>query len=202
VDELLLPSESFIERLSWTEIHSTGLLERRLIEGEPVMDCLVRRARTSDLEKLVELRIRVQEHMEASSSRVWRITEEGKRNLRKTLEESLSKKDGLMLVAEKDNDLMGFIYGEVTHRPDYLPPGTGQISLLYVKEDFRRHGLGSTLVKELCRFFRNENIDEVTLRYVLGNIEGERFWSSLGFKPVLVTVSRPLRELEQTLNQL
>jgi len=47
--------------------------------------------------------------------------------------------------------------------------------------------IGSRLVQEICRFFKRKNVEDIYLRYVLGNKEGEKFWEKLGFKPILVT---------------
>ena len=49
----------------------------------------IRRAASSDVERIVELRLLLQEHAEKSNRLVWRITEEGKKLLKQTVENEL-----------------------------------------------------------------------------------------------------------------
>ena len=160
-------------------------------------DLTIRRANTSDLDGLLELRLSLQRHVEASNPWIWLITEEGKRRLKQKLEQMLEDGEGRMVVAVKEGDLVGFACGQVAHRADYQPKSVGFISMIYVQENSRMQGVGSFLVGELCRFFRSENVEDVTLQYALGNGEAERFWSGLGFEPIMLTVNIHLEELEE-----
>jgi ribosomal protein S18 acetylase RimI-like enzyme len=161
----------------------------------------IRSATVSDLDELLELRLSLQRHVEASSPWIWRITEEGRRRLQQELEKMLADSGGRMVVAVKDGELVGFAYGQVFNRETYVPLSVGHISMIYVQEGFRRRGVGSRLVEELCRFFRSENVEDVTLRYALGNREAERFWRGLGFEPIMQTVNIHLEELEERLRE-
>jgi hypothetical protein len=49
-------------------------------------DLTIRRAASSDVERIVELRLLLQEHAEKSNSLIWRITEEGKRRYLENLD--------------------------------------------------------------------------------------------------------------------
>jgi len=49
----------------------------------------IRRAASSDVERIVELRLLLQEHAEKSNPLIWRITEEGKKLLKQTVENEL-----------------------------------------------------------------------------------------------------------------
>ena len=162
-------------------------------------DLLIRRADRSDVEKLTKLMLLFQRHMEKSNPRVWRITEEGEAHLREEIEEMLAKEDGRMLVAVKDGAIVGFIYGKFSHRTTYTPNNIGRNSVLYVKERFRRRGIGRRLVGELCRFFASKNVEEVTLNYIIGNKEGEGFWKTLGFKPARIGANVQFKELMERL---
>lgn len=114
----------------------------------------------------------------------------------------LSDEDGLVLVVEDGGDLVGFAYGRVVSRRDYLPETVGFINLIYVREGHRRKGTGIRLVRELCSFFRARDVDEVNLNHIKGNTEGESFWTKLGFEVVRVTANTPLEALEKRLAEL
>jgi len=162
-------------------------------------DLMIRSARSSDLEEVLDLRLSLQHHVEASNPWLWWITDEGKRDLRKELEQMFADEECGIIVASEGGGLIGFASGRVSHREDYSPPNVGYILEIYVRDRFRGRGVGSRLVEGLCRFFRSENVEDVTLRYALGNREAEGFWSDLGFKPIIVTANTHLNGLEERL---
>lgn len=161
---------------------------------------MIRRANDSDAEQLAELRLLLQQHAEESNHSIWRITEEGKKLLKQKVENDLANCNSLFLVAETDGKIIGFVHGEVTHRTDYLPRSIGSISTAYVTRKFRRRGVGARLIEELCMFFNSKGVEDVTLRYVIGNKEAEAFWKKLGFKPVITSAKTRLRELKSILS--
>lgn len=104
-----------------------------------------------------------------------------------------------IVVAEMSGEVIGFAHGEVLHRTDYLPESVGTISTIYVTKSFRRRGVGKRLVEKLCQFFIKKKVEQVTLRYIIGNIEAEGFWSRLRFVPIITTASAHPEELKERL---
>jgi ribosomal protein S18 acetylase RimI-like enzyme len=162
----------------------------------------IRRAASSDVEKIVELRLLSQEHAEKSNPLIWRITEEGKRLLKQKVENDLADNNIHVLLAEGEGEIIGYVQGEVTRRSDHTPRTVGQISLLYVVKQFRRKGVGRRLMKELCKFFNSNKAEDLTVRYIIGNKEAEGFWRKLGFKPIITTSSTYPKELDFKLKDM
>jgi len=163
-------------------------------------DIVVRDAKPSDIEKLVELRLSLQRHIEASNPMIWRITAEGLGLIEQGLEEAMRADHDRMVVATtKNGEVIGFAHGQVSQRTDYRPNVVGTISKIYVQREFRRRGVGRRLVEGLCQFFRMKNVEEVTLRFVIGNREAEEFWRGLGFQPIINTANTHLKELGERL---
>jgi GNAT superfamily N-acetyltransferase len=162
---------------------------------------LIRRAIASDIERLVELRLLLQQHCEESNPLIWRITKEGKRLTKQKVEDTLTDSNSRLFVAEMNGQIIGFAHGQVVHRIDYSPETVGAINTVYVVEKFRRKGVGARLVEEMCEFFKSEGVDHVTLRYILGNKEAERFWMKLGFEQMITTARADLKELESRVSQ-
>jgi ribosomal protein S18 acetylase RimI-like enzyme len=156
----------------------------------------IRRAASSDVERIVELRLLSQEHAEKSNALIWRMTEEGKQLIRQKVETDLADSNVLVLLAEADGEIIGYVQGEVTSRSDHMPRIVGQVSLMYVVKQFRRKGVGRHLVKELCKFFDSNKVEDLTVRYIIGNKEAEGFWRKLGFEPIIITSSTYPRELD------
>ena len=162
---------------------------------------MIRTAMVSDLDGLVDLWLSMQRHMEESNRWIWRITEEGRGIVREKARKVLLDENSCVVVADRVGETVGFIYGQILRRTAYLPQSVGVISNIYVDESFRRLGVGGRLVEKLCQFFSAQDIEQVTLRYVIGNVEGERFWRKLGFEPIITTASARLSRLEKQLRQ-
>jgi GNAT superfamily N-acetyltransferase len=161
----------------------------------------IREAKPTDRDELLRMRHALQRHDEDSNSRIWHITEEGKKRLDATVDEMLSDEDGLAVVAEEEGKPIGFAWGHVAHRTDYTPKTVGFIRLIYLKEGHRRGGTGTRMVREICRYFSEKGVEEANLNYILGNGEAEGFWSGLGFEPVRASANTPLKALEERLKQ-
>ena len=156
----------------------------------------IRKATPSDIDKLVQLRLLLQQHCEESNPMIWRMTEEGKTILKQRVQNELSTNNSHVLIAEMNGEIIGSAHGEITHRTDYTPKTVGSISTVYVVREFRKRGVGALLVKQLCELFDAEGVEDVTLRYIIGNKEAEAFWRKLGFKPIITTAKTSLKELE------
>jgi len=76
----------------------------------------------------------------------------------------------------------------------------GYLDMLYIKKNNRRKGGASKLIHRVCNYFTNEHVLEVNLRYVVDNVEAETLWSSLGFKPVIITVNVNLEVLKNKIS--
>lgn len=57
------------------------------------------------------------------------------------------------------------------------------------------------MIRHVCEFFDSEGVEDVTLRYIIGNKEAERFWEKLGFKPVITTAKIDLKDLEREMSK-
>jgi predicted GNAT family acetyltransferase len=156
----------------------------------------IRKATPSDIDKLVQLRLLLQQHCEESNPMIWHMTEEGKTILKQRVQNELSTNNSHVLIAEMNGEIIGSAHGEITHRTDYTPKTVGSISTVYVVREFRKRGVGALLVKQLCELFDAEGVEDVTLRYIIGNKEAEAFWRKLGFKPIITTAKTSLKELE------
>jgi GNAT superfamily N-acetyltransferase len=145
----------------------------------------IRKATTHDQDQLVDLVLHLQLHVEQSNPHLWRLTTTGRQNLVHDVTDMLSDPHGLVLIVEHQSHIVGFAYGQIFQRADYAPPKVGQISRIFVQQDQRRRGIGTQLIRELYAYFKAEQVRHISLRYVVGNIGAEAFWSQLGFNPII-----------------
>lgn len=77
----------------------------------------------------------------------------------------------------------------------YVYPGAGHISLLYLKPDFRRIGLGFGLVSYAAEKYKKEGKKHVSVRVAENNASAYAFYKKHGFYEVF-------RETEETVRQI
>ena len=157
----------------------------------------IREATTHDTEHITQMRHQLQTHAETSNPNIWRLTQEGRQRIRQEIAEMLKDEAGTTLIAEDSGRPIGFIHGRTTHRTHLTPGAVGFIGVIYVEEPHRRRGTGTALVRELAKKFRAQGAEEVNLRYIIGNREATRFWTSLGLTPIITIANTPLEELEK-----
>ncbi|HEY3227242.1 MAG TPA: GNAT family N-acetyltransferase, partial [Planctomycetota bacterium] len=82
-----------------------------------------------------------------------------------------------------------YVAGKFELRPKGQPRRVGHIMQSFVKPGLRGRGVGTALVTALLDWFRKRRVEDVSLRYVVGNRRAEQFWKGLGFRPLIVTAN-------------
>jgi GNAT superfamily N-acetyltransferase len=160
----------------------------------------IRLARKQDLDQLETLLLDLQDHLEAANSDLWQMKPEARRGLRAQIANRLQAGDSHTLVAEHARDgVVGILSGRLVRNTRYVPPQAGTIDQAFVRADHRRYGVGTALVAAICRSFSGQGVDDLSLRYVVGNEEAAAFWAALGFRPRIVTVGASRGQVEARL---
>lgn len=183
-------------------LFESQMFYRKPVKMNSMNKLTIRRAASSDIERIVQLRLLGQKHFEKSNPLIWRLSEEGKKLLKAKVEDELADSNVRMLLAEADGEVIGYIQGEITCRNDHTPRTVGHISLAYVVRKFRRKGVGTRLMIKLLEFFRSNKAENLTVRYIIGNREAEEFWRKLGFKSIITTGSTSPKELDSKLMRI
>jgi GNAT superfamily N-acetyltransferase len=168
--------------------------------GEPLpapAGYTLRPAHRQDLDHLEALLLALQDHLEAANPDLWRMNTKARRGLRAQIANRLQAADNLTLVAEHIEDgVVGVINGRLIRSNRYQPSQTGTIDQAFVRADHRRQGVGAALVAAICRFFAAQEVNDLSLRYVVGNEEAAAFWTALGFGPRIITAGVSRRSVE------
>jgi GNAT superfamily N-acetyltransferase len=163
----------------------------------------IRPARAADLDRVTELVLALQDHLEAHNPDLWRMTGQARANIKGQLAGRLNAAGACVLVAEHDGDgVIGVISGRIVANKSYIPERAGLVDQAFVREEHRRGGVGSRLVAELCRVFGQEEVNDLSLRYVVGNEEAAAFWTALGFSPRIVTAGASRLAVEARADQI
>ncbi len=100
--------------------------------------------------------------------------------------EKYPAKDYRLTVAEADEKLIGFCFSYISKKPKYFKiERFGLIGDLYVMPEFRRQGVGHSLVKDALNFFAKRRVTQIELLVAVKNDDAIKFWEALGFNQLL-----------------
>ncbi len=102
---------------------------------------------------------------------------------RKYLKKAILKNGPYILLAEVDNEPVGFVTYEKSH-VDYFDTKIveyGDIIELYVRPEYRKQGIGKQLMEEVERFFRDKGIEYLSLGCSTFNKDALDFYENFGF---------------------
>jgi ribosomal protein S18 acetylase RimI-like enzyme len=102
--------------------------------------------------------------------------------------------DGLVLLAEDDEGPAGYV------RFGLRGGSAWHLATAYVRPRARRQGVLRELLRHGLEEGRRRGAQSVSLEVLLSNELGLAAWQSLGFRPILSTMSQPLDELERRLD--
>lgn len=102
----------------------------------------------------------------------------------------LSAPGSLVLVAEHDGAVVGYIYADVesTNWMDLRGP-CGVVHDVYVDEGARRLGAGRALMRAAIEWIRSRGQSQVVLLTKTGNEHAQRLFRALGFRPTMVEMT-------------
>ncbi len=145
----------------------------------------IRKAREDEILKISQL----WEDFMAYNSQMnnsFSIQKDAKKIFLTEMNERFNDPDASLLLAEIDNELVGFCFCYVSTKPKYFKlERFGFIGDLYVKPEYRRQGIGEMLVNDAMKFFGKRRINQIELLVARENINTINFWEKLGFNHLL-----------------
>jgi ribosomal protein S18 acetylase RimI-like enzyme len=103
----------------------------------------------------------------------------------------LSDPDSFVAVAERSNEVVGYILAEVggTSWKDLRGPG-GFIHDIYVDERARGEGVGRELLRAALAWIRSRGMSQTVLFSKSGNESAQRLFAKMGFRETMVEMTR------------
>ncbi len=128
----------------------------------------IRRARARDITRIRDLGKGMKEFACSQSVKFYS---------REELEEWIKKpKDNILLVAEINKKMVGFLYAKIMVREWCMIDNIG------VKQEWRKKGIGKILLGELFKILKNKKVNFVQLLTNLKHKKTINFWKSRKFK--------------------
>jgi ribosomal protein S18 acetylase RimI-like enzyme len=115
------------------------------------------------------------------------------RGYRRFFESQLGGAAVLLLVAEREGQLAGYLYGTLEGRDwaRLLDPH-GAIHDVHVSRAHRRHGVAQALMTTARERFAARGVSQLVLSSATANTEGQALFRKLGFRPTMVEMTLDL----------
>ena len=141
---------------------------------------MIRIAKISDLEKILEFNKRLFEHERLFGDTYnleWTYSERGMSYFRKRLTEN----GGIVLIAEEGNEAVGYLCGFIDHYSFRLINPIAEIENMFVEENFRGKGIGSELVRKFDEVCRSKDVKRIRVGAICQNSGAVNFYRKNGF---------------------
>ena len=113
------------------------------------------------------------------------------------LHSHLDDADYLLLVAEIDGEVVGFLNGELLeYAPCFEHRSHGFIDNLAVSPQWQRTGLGTALLERGMAWFSAKGVSTVEGKVLLSNPLAMGFWQKTDFEPYMQTIRAPTKATE------
>ncbi|NYZ79712.1 GNAT family N-acetyltransferase [Candidatus Micrarchaeota archaeon] len=153
---------------------------------------IIRKATVRDLEDIQRLNLRLfeKEHREFDSTLDYKGTfgKESTGYLRKRIE-----KNGLVLVAEDNKKIVGYLVGDRAETKSYRKTGSiCELENMMILEQYRNMKIGTKLVEEFLGWAKEKRFERIKVTASAQNKEGINFYRKLGFTDYNITLEKKL----------
>jgi ribosomal protein S18 acetylase RimI-like enzyme len=105
----------------------------------------------------------------------------------------LAEDDTLILVAEREGEVRGYVYATIEPRSwKELREEAGFVQDVVVDERFRGAGVATALVEAAAAWFRSRGMPQMVLWTAQPNEAAQRLFGRLGFRRTMVEMTREL----------
>jgi len=147
----------------------------------------LRPARLSDLPAIIGLWRELQDINAAFDSRLT-LNADAADWFFNYLEEQLDNTSAAVVVAEQEERVVGYTFGQVMRRPTLLSGDCGYIADICVQSEARGQGIGRSLHGWLRAWFVAQGIKAVEVQVVRANPASQAFWRKMGYNDFLRTL--------------
>jgi ribosomal protein S18 acetylase RimI-like enzyme len=148
------------------------------------MEIKIEEAKKKDINSILQLTAGLSDYHKKIDPKYYKSGKERKERDKKRLIEYFSKKrkNRKILVARVKNKVVGFLIGGIEKSHLYCKENKiGVIHRAYIKENFRRKGIGKLLVEELLNWFGKRKIKFFEVEVDSRNKIGIRAYKKYGF---------------------
>lgn len=116
----------------------------------------------------------------------------GREQLGKLLTQILNGGEGQIFVATEAQKYVGYCLVTKKVYPVEFPKLCGCINGIYVRDDFKRHGIGTKLFQESVQWLKRSNVTYLELYHMINDERATSFWRKMGFIHVQVNCAKKI----------
>ncbi len=157
---------------------------------------MIRLAEAADAEFIGELWAEMVAYHAELDAQTFRPAEIGAELYASGILSRLSDADARVLVVEINGEVVGFVNGVIANITTemFMPLRCGLLSDIYLKEGYRRQGLGRQLVERLTWWFRSQGVRTFEWHVSARNHEALAFWNSIGGETTMMRMRAAIPE--------
>jgi len=98
------------------------------------------------------------------------------------IDELLGDKDTLILIVETDGKDVGCGFAQIREKLESESGKAGLIGLMYLDEEYRRKGIGTSLVKKFVEWLHQKGVKDIRLKVHDKNLDAVHAYRNAGFE--------------------
>jgi ribosomal protein S18 acetylase RimI-like enzyme len=154
-----------------------------------VEQVVIREAGKTDVGQAADLMVRMKK-LNGEFDPLFKVVRDAEGRATKYLNESIASKDCLVLVAELDKKIIGFLRAEVKNRLFYEPVKEGVITDFYILPEGRRKSLGNEILNRASKKLKQMGAAMILVEFPAQNEIAVRFYVKSGFKALVNTYAK------------
>jgi ribosomal protein S18 acetylase RimI-like enzyme len=153
---------------------------------------VIREAQKADVKQASDLIVRMKK-LNGEFDPLYRVVEDASERASKYLNDSIASKNCLVLVAEMDKKVIGFLRAEVKDRLFYEPVKEGVITDFYILPEGRRKALGNEILSTATKKLKKMGVAMILAEFPAQNEIAVRFYTKSGFRALVNTFAKAER---------
>ena len=152
---------------------------------------MIRAALPADVRRIAHLAAMLVRQHHAYDERRFFLPERVEEGYAWWFQKELSNDDVILLVAEQDSAIVGYVYARIEERDwNALLDRCGVIHDIFVDEPQRRSGVATTLAQRAIDALERRGAPRVVLHTAAANVGAQRFFDKLGFRATMIEMTR------------
>jgi ribosomal protein S18 acetylase RimI-like enzyme len=154
-----------------------------------VEQVVIRVAEKEDVKQAADLMVRMKK-LNGEFDPLFKVVKDADERASRYLNESIASKNCLVLVAESDKKVIGFLRAEVKDRLFYEPVKEGVITDFYILPEGRRKSLGNEILNKASKKLKQMGVAMILVEFPAQNEIAVRFYTKTGFRALVNTFAK------------
>ncbi len=150
---------------------------------------VIREAKKEDVEQAADLMVRMKK-LNGEFDPLFKVVKDADRRATRYLNESIASESCLVLVAETDKKVIGFLRAEVKDRLFYEPVKEGVVTDFYILPEGRRKALGNEILTKASKKLKQMGAAMIVVEFPAQNEIAVRFYVKSGFNAFVNTYAK------------